>query len=368
VKCLMREPRVLVLDEPTAVLLPAEIDGLLGLCRRLAQRGCAVLLVTHKLAEIKKVADRVSVLRGGQVVARTTDAVRDIAGLVRAMIHRDPDALDDTVGAAVAVGAMAPPAPSKRRFPGPATEVLQADGLTLRDADGVTRLDTFSLVVNRGEIVGVAGVEGNGQGELAALLSGMRTASAGRFFVAGRELTHATPEQITGAGVGVVPEDRHAVGCITAMSLAENLFLNRLGEFTRHGFLRGGALRAGAQALMKEFDVRAAGPDVSFASLSGGNQQKAVLARELTLENLVFLLAAQPTRGLDVGAVEAVYRQIRAACDRGVGVLLISSELDELLAVCDRILVLYRGRIMGVCRSHPSERERIGAMMAGQAA
>ncbi|MGA7802763.1 MAG: ABC transporter ATP-binding protein [Gammaproteobacteria bacterium] len=367
VKCLMREPQLLVLDEPTAVLLPDEIDGLLGLCRRLAERGCAVLLVTHKLAEIKKVADRVSVLRGGRVVARSTDAVGDISALVRAMIHRDPGTLDRTVGAAVAVGAVESATPARTVARDLAAEVLQADGITVRDADGVTRLDTFSLVVNRGEIVGVAGVEGNGQSELAALLSGMLTPSAGRFFVAGRELTDATPERITATGVGVVPEDRHAVGCITAMSLAENLFLNRLGEFTRHGFLRRKALRSRARALMKTFDVRAAGPDVPFESLSGGNQQKAVLARELTLDNLVFLLAAQPTRGLDVGAVEAVYRHIRAACERGVGVLLISSELDELLAVCDRIVVLYRGRIMGSCRPHPGERERIGAMMAGHA-
>lgn len=247
----------------------------------------------------------------------------------------------------------------------PEDEVLMVDGLSVRDASGVTRLDNFTLIVNRAEIVGIAGVEGNGQSELAAVLSGMLPASQGRFFVGGRELTGRTPRQITAAGVGVVPEDRHAVGCITGMSLAENLFVHNLKRFSRWGLLDRQRLRAAALDVMKEFDVRAAGPDIAFGGLSGGNQQKAVLGRELGTENLRFLLAAQPTRGLDVGAVEAVYGQIRKACERGVGVLLISSELDELLSVAHRIVVLYRGRIMGECVAHASQRERIGAMMAG---
>jgi len=193
-------------------------------------------------------------------------------------------------------------------------------------------------------------------------------ASAGRFFVQGRELTGCTPKVITAAGVGVVPEDRHAVGCVTGMSLAENLFLSRLKSFSRWGWLDRERLRMAALDLMKQFDVRAAGPEIAFGSLSGGNQQKAVLGRELGTEGLGFLLAAQPTRGLDVGAVEAVYGQIRAACERGVGVLLISSELDELLSVAHRIVVLYRGRIMGECAARAGERDRIGAMMAGHEA
>ena len=196
----------------------------------------------------------------------------------------------------------------------------------------------------------------------------MRLASDGRFFVRGRDMTGATPKALTAAGVGVVPEDRHAVGCITGMSLAENLSLNRLERFKRFGLLDRAALRRAALELMERFDVRAAGPDVAFGGLSGGNQQKAVLGREISTEGLVFLLAAQPTRGLDVGAVEAVYGQIRAACRRGVGVLLISSELDELIDVADRIVVLYRGRVMGHCPAEPAQRERIGAMMAGQSA
>ncbi len=369
VKCLMREPRLLVLDEPTAVLLPAEIDGLLAVCQRVASQGCGVVLVTHKLAEIKKVAHRVSVLRGGRMVAQSSAPAQEIDRLVRAMIQRDLEGLSASASAMLGevtsdAPAATPEAPARR----PEDEVLMVDGLCVRDAEGVARLDNFTLMVHRREIVGIAGVEGNGQSELAAVLSGMLPASAGRFFVKGQELTGRTPRQITAAGVGVVPEDRHAVGCVTGMSLAENLFLSRLKNFSRWGLLDRDRLRAAAQDVMKEFDVRAAGPDIAFGSLSGGNQQKAVLGRELGTEGLSFLLAAQPTRGLDVGAVEAVYGQIRNACERGVGVLLISSELDELLSVAHRIVVLYRGRIMGECVAHAAERDRIGAMMAGHVA
>lgn len=176
-----------------------------------------------------------------------------------------------------------------------------------------------------------------------------------------------SPKELTAAGIGVVPEDRHSVGCVLEMSVAENMFLNRLEGFTSFGFLRRKELIQAALALMARFDVRAASPEVAFSALSGGNQQKAVLAREIMLPNLSFLLAAQPTRGLDVGAVAAVYGHIRTACAHGAAVLLISSELDELIAVADRIVVLYRGRIMGNCAAEASERERIGAMMAGHA-
>jgi simple sugar transport system ATP-binding protein len=354
VKCLMREPRLLVLDEPTAVLLPDEIAALLKVCRRVADSGCGVVLVTHKLAEIRQVADRVTVLRAGRTVAGSTTPAADIDRLVAAMIARDAEA---------------PPAPPRQPQAvshDVRAEVLQVDGLTVKDAHGALRLDNFTLVVNRHEIVGIAGVEGNGQSELAAALSGMVRPAAGRFFVCGRALTASAPQDITRAGVGIVPEDRHAVGCVTGLSLAENLFLNQLHKFTRRGMLDRGAMRAAARELMRRFDVRAASEDVPFGGLSGGNQQKAVLARELTQDNLALLIAAQPTRGLDVGAVEAVYNHIRAARDRGVAVLLISSELDDLLAVADRIVVLYRGRVMGACPAGPEQRERIGAMMAGQ--
>jgi ABC-type uncharacterized transport system ATPase subunit len=338
------------------VLPPAEIGSLLDICRRVADSGRAVILVTHKLAEIAKVADSVAVLRTGRLVAQADMATADMGALVQAMVGREVKPLD------VALGDETDDI-SLEAKPGFA---LVCDGLTVQDRHGATRLDNFTLEVRSGEIVGLAGVEGNGQSELGMVLAGLMAPTEGRYFIGETELTHAGAAAVTGAGGGIVPEDRHAVACVTAMSVAENMYLNKLDRFTRFGLLQRRALNEAAQLQMKEFDVRAAGPEVAFSGLSGGNQQKAVLGRELTLDPLVALVAAQPTRGLDVSAVEAVYRQIRAAARRGVGVLLISSELDELIAVADRIAVLYRGRLVGERPAEMSERGAIGALMSGQ--
>ena len=392
VKCLMRRPRLLVLDEPTAVLLPDEIEGLLGVCERVARSGCGIVLVTHKLAEIRRTAHRVTVLRLGKVAARSEAPASEIDRLVHAMIGRDlraagsagAAAIGDVAGAALALDAAAEsravpatsaalPAASKalpNAAPAvpPLAAVLRIEGLGLRDAQGVRRLDGIDLIVGRGEIVGIAGVEGNGQSELVAVLSGMASASEGGFTLEQQALGGQSPRALTDAGIGVVPEDRHRDGCVPAMSLALNLVLNQLPRFRRFGLVDRAAVRREAMVRMQAFDIRAARPDVPFASLSGGNQQKAVLARELMLPGLKLLVAAQPTRGLDVGAVEAIYGHIRAAAQRGVAVLLASSELDELLAVADRLVVMYRGRLMGSCAAAPENRARIGAWMAGHAA
>ena len=361
VKCLMRDPKLLVLDEPTAVLPPGEIGALLDICRRVADSGRAVILVTHKLAEIAKVADRVAVLRTGRLVADESMKEADMGALVHAMVGRELRPLDVAL-------AETDQAPAVEEADGPRGFALVCDGLTVQDRHGAVRLDNFTLEVRPGEIVGLAGVEGNGQNELGMVLAGLLRPTEGHFYIGGTDLTHAGAAAVTAAGGGIVPEDRHAVACVTGMSVAENMFLNKLERFTRFGLLQRGALNGAAQQQMREFDVRAASPEVAFSGLSGGNQQKAVLARELTLDPLVALVAAQPTRGLDVSAVEAVYRQIRAAARRGVGVLLISSELDELLAVADRVAVLYRGRLVGQRPAEMGERGAIGALMSGQVA
>jgi simple sugar transport system ATP-binding protein len=362
VKCLMRDPKLLVLDEPTAVLPPGEIGALLDICRRVADSGRAVIMVTHKLAEIAKVADRVAVLRTGRLVADESMQGADMGALVHAMVGRELKPLD------VALADDGEPPAAPEALVTPPKLALVCDGLTVHDRHGAVRLDNFTLEIKPGEIVGLAGVEGNGQSELGMVLAGLLRPTEGHFYIGGNDLTHAGAAAVTAAGGGIVPEDRHAVACVTAMSVAENMFLNKLDRFTRFGLLQRGALNAAAQMQMREFDVRAASPEVAFSGLSGGNQQKAVLARELTLDPLVALVAAQPTRGLDVSAVEAVYRQIRAAARRGVGVLLISSELDELIAVADRIAVLYRGRLVGERPAEMSERGAIGALMSGQVA
>ena len=354
VKALVRRPKLLILDEPTAVLLPDEIAALLETCRRVAEEGCGVVMVTHKLAEIRSAADRVTVIRAGQVVATSDAPAIEMDRLVGAMIGRED----------------LPDASRQRRTPGVRRghDVMQADGLSYRDALGALRLDKASFTVSAGEVVGIAGVEGNGQTELGNILAGVLRPTEGRWFAGDHELTHAPARMATTCGVGIVPEDRHGVAIADGMSVADNILNNRLSAYSRFGLLDRRRMRTDAADLMTRFDVRASGPDIPIVGLSGGNQQKAVLARELTTPDLSFLLAAQPTRGLDVGAVNSVYEMIRSACEAGVGVLLISSEMDEVLATSDRILVIYRGRIVAQRNAAETSREEIGALMAGQAA
>jgi simple sugar transport system ATP-binding protein len=356
-KCLLEKPRLLVLDEPTAVLPPREVAGLLEICRRVAGEGCGVVLVTHKLTEIGAVAHRTSVLRRGRVVDTVAMEGADLGALVRAMVGREVRSLD------VAPGAKAE---AVRPDPLPGTDRgLRLEGLAWKNEAGVTRLDV-TLSIGPGEIVGVAGVEGNGQRELGDILAGLSAPSAGRVLLNGEDITGLPPRELTRRGIGIVPEDRHRVGCHVDLTVAENLWLGQAGRFTRFGLLQRDRMRREAQERLSAFDVRG-GPDDRFGDLSGGNQQKVVLARELAIDPLAFLLAAQPTRGLDVGAVEAVYGHIRRARDGGAAVLLVSSELDELLAVVDRVVVLYRGRVVGEVPAGREQTERVGALMSGHA-
>lgn len=373
IKCLLSDPRLLLLDEPTAVLPPEEVDSLLTVCRKVAESGRGVILVTHKLAEIAKVADRTSVLRQGRIVESVRMEGADMHALVRSMVGRDVKSGDSVLAATLGIisdagqdAATAAPAAAKavdsRSLGLPA---LQLQGLTFQDKDGVTRLSDVHLSVARGEIVGIAGVEGNGQSELGAILAGLLTPTGGAMKIGDQDLTGSSAQDITNAGAGIVPEDRHAVACISELSVAENLFLASLEKFSRFGLLDREKMAKRAASMMTEFDVRATSPNAPMSSLSGGNQQKAVLARELSLDPLIFLLAAQPTRGLDVGAVEAVFNRIRTAASNGLGVLLISSDLNELIAVSDRVAVMYRGAIVGELPADPANREKIGAMMSG---
>lgn len=357
VRSLLQKPRILILDEPTAVLLPDEIESLLNVCRQVAASGCGVVMVTHKLAEIRKLADCVTVLRNGRIVARSSAPAADIDRLVCAMIKREEGGV---------FGAHALPPRRRGQNAKPAVEVLQLDNVSFEDTQGVKRLDEITLSVDAGEIVGLAGVEGNGQMELGAILAGLQYPTGGRWFVADQEMTRASARSITQAGTGIVPEDRHSVGVISALSVADNLQLGRMERFSRFGLMNRNTLHSSAGDLMERFDIRARSSQAKLSTLSGGNQQKIVLARELTIPNLRLLVAAHPTRGLDVGAVETVYTLIREAADRGIGVLLISPELDEIIAVADRIAVIYRGHIIGECPAQEKFRDTIGAMMAGQ--
>ncbi|MEV3856739.1 ABC transporter ATP-binding protein [Streptomyces sp. NPDC050095] len=371
VKALVRDPRLLVLDEPTGVLGPAETDRLLETCRAIADAGSAVVLITHKLAEAARAGDEATVLRGGKVAGGGPLAALPPNKLVPLMIGRAATDLGAGVAGTLGLDAPAPRARTED-VRDDAPPALRLTGVTVRRPDGTLALDGVDLTVAPGEIVGVAGVEGNGQSELMAVLGGALTADAGRMELTSPtdgpyDLTRATPRERTRAGLGIVPEDRHHEGCIPQLPLTHNLFLPHLARFRRFGVLLDHkAMRRAAEEVLTEHGVRAAGPTAPMASLSGGNQQKVVLARELALDPLVCLAAAQPTRGLDVGAVDAVHTRIRQAAARGAGVLVVSSELPELLALCDRIVVAYGGHLLGpVAAADPDAHERVGALMLG---
>jgi simple sugar transport system ATP-binding protein len=345
VKALVRDVRVLVLDEPTAVLTPQETDELLRIMRDLARAGTAVVFITHKLREVAAVADRITVLRRGRVVGTAQPPV-ETAQLAGLMVGRE-------VVLTVDPGAAAP-----------GDVRLEVRDLTLIDERGATVLHGLTLDVRGGEILAVAGVQGNGQTELAEALLGLRAAT-GSVRVDGEEVLGRSVRHVLDAGVGFIPEDRSTDGLVSGFTVAENLVLDLhdrepFGSGLRY---RPGEVRRNAEQRVAEFDIRTSGVDLPAGSLSGGNQQKVVLARELS-RPLKVLLASQPTRGLDVGSIEFVHRRLVRERDVGAAVLIVSTELDEVLALADRIAVMYGGRIVGVVPAGTS-REVLGLMMTG---
>ncbi|HOX47462.1 MAG TPA: ABC transporter ATP-binding protein [Myxococcota bacterium] len=345
---------VLILDEPTAVLAPAEVRRLFGVLADMAASGLAVVLITHKLDEVCALAERVTVMRQGRVVDELDGRVVSAATIARAMVGRE-------VLLRVERGPRGAP-------PGAAT-LLRVDGLRVTRGEGTDAVSDLSLVVKAGEIVGLAGVEGNGQRELVEALVGLRPQAAGSISLAGRELSRLGVGERLAAGLGHVPEDRLARGLVLDFSLEENLALGRQGEFCGWFGLDRRRLRVEAIRLLAEGDVRPAEPLACARALSGGNQQKVVMARELSRPAARVLLCAQPTRGVDIGAIEHIHRGILAARGRGVGVLLASADLPELLALSDRVLVMFKGRVAGQLAGAeldaPGAAERLGELMTG---
>ncbi len=346
-KSLTRGACILVLDEPTATLTPHEADGLFKALRAMAARGMGVIFISHKLGEVLEVTNRIVVMRHGRVVAER-DNRGDLSRpeLARLMCGRD----------------LKPPEklPSK-----PGAFLLKLDGVSTAGA-GRVRLDNVSLLLCGGEIVGVAGVSGNGQRELADLLAGVLKPESGRIEVDGQVVANPTPRRMQALSVGRVPEDRLAVGMIGAMPLSESMALPFIGAapFSRRGILDRAAIRRFAADQIARFDIRAAGPEARTGTLSGGNLQKALIAREMAREPKI-LIASQPTRGIDVGAMEFVHAQMLALRARGGAVLLISEDLEEIFALSDRIAVMYRGRIVGDIPANEASVERVGLLMAG---
>ena len=350
IKALLREARLLILDEPTAVLTPQETEDLFAVMRSLKASGHSILFITHKLKEVLPIADRITVLRLGRVAGSTVPAESDEQQLASMMVGRS-------------VLLRVAKAPAE-----PGEVVLEIDDLSVLDERGHTAVDHLSLDVRAGEIVAIAGVQGNGQTELVEALTGLLPPAHGAIRLAGRPLDGARPRTVLRAGVAHVPEDRVRDGLVAAFSVAENLVLNTydVEPFASGPMMNLGAIETSAKERAKEFDIRTPSVEVAVGTLSGGNQQKVIIARELT-RPIKLLVASQPTRGLDVGSIEYVHRRIVEARDEGDAVLIVSSELDEVLALGDRIAVMYRGRIVGE-RPAGADRDEIGLLMAGSVA
>ena len=363
-KALFRGARILILDEPTAVLTPQETDALFVTLRQLRAQGTTILLITHKLGEIMALCDAVTVMRGGAVVLDCTIADTSIDGLAEAM-----------VGRRVQLGRVAAAGPSTSAFmpsstPGPV--LLQATGLGWRDALGVARLAGVSLALHAGEIVGIAGVSGNGQSELLDVLSGLLAPAQGELSVGGQ---HFTPQRWLSTGtaralrIAHVPEDRHRRGMVMGFDAWETAVLGYHNQprYSRRGWMRQRVMRDDCVAMMERYDVRPRNAALRSSHFSGGNQQKLVLAREAQIQDRapLVLLVGQPTRGVDIGAIEFIHGRLRAMRDAGGAVLVVSSELDEILALADRVIVMNGGRIAGELPIAACSEAALGRLMGG---
>jgi simple sugar transport system ATP-binding protein len=347
-KTLYRGADILIFDEPTAVLTPQEITELMIIMRRLVDEGKSIILITHKLKEIMQISDTVTIIRRGKVIdsVKTADTNPNI--LAELMVGRSVSFKVDKKSAS------------------PGAPVLTVKDLKMKNKDNISVLNGLTMEVKAGEILGLAGVDGNGQSELIEALTGLKKVDSGTIMMMGTEITNGKPRQITESGVSHIPEDRHKHGLVLDFSVGDNMVLETYykAPYNKHGFLNQQAITEQAERLIKQFDVRTPSTETKARSLSGGNQQKAIIAREID-KNPELLIAAQPTRGLDVGAIEFVQQQLIAQRDQGKAVLLISFELDEIMNVSDRILVIYEGRIVGEVLPEETNDQQLGLMMSG---
>lgn len=344
-KALYRNARVLILDEPTAVLIPQEVDQLFESLTHLQESGLSVIFISHKLNEVMTITNHVTVLRSGTVAGTVETEATNQKELARMMVGRETFGVTKT-GDEMHGGQV----------------VLRLENLQALDNKGLPALKGVTLEVQAGEILGLAGVSGNGQTELAQVLDGTRASSGGRITVDGQEITNAGPANIMAAGVGRIPEDRHE-SVVDEMSVAQNMALEHLGEFVKNGMLDYRHIRQHAEKLIKAYQIKAK-PSDKIRTLSGGNMQKVLLARVIE-RNPKVIMVAQPTRGLDVSATEYVRSKLVEQRDRGAAILLISEDLDEILELSDRIAVIYEGEIMGVVSAAQADTEHLGLLMSG---
>ena len=348
VKALYRAADILILDEPTAVLTPQEADELFVIMRKLVEQGKSIVFITHKLREVFAVADRISVMRGGQMVGSTAPSKATTEVLAEMMVGRKVILQIDKAEAH------------------PGEIVLEVENLQALDDRRHMALAGVSFAVHAGEILGIAGVQGNGQTELAEALTGLRRAAGGRVTISGHDTTRATPRQVIEVGTAHVPEDRHKHGLVLSFSVRDNLVLCTYYQspFAHRIEMDWPVIAREAQQLVNTYDVHTPSIQTNVGTLSGGNQQKVIVARELA-RPVKLLIVNQPTRGLDVGSIEFIHRRIIDARDRGTAVLLISAELDEIMALSDRIAVMYKGAILDTLLGNAATREHLGLLMAG---
>ena len=348
IKTLYRGADLLIFDEPTAVLTPDEITELLKIMKVLVSEGKSIILITHKLDEIRAVADRVTVIRRGKSIETVEVAGATNDDLAEWMVGRSVSFKTEKIAA------------------NPKEVILSIENLVVNENRGIPAVKNLSLEVRAGEIVGIAGIDGNGQSELIQAITGLRKVKSGKISIKGEDVTHYSPRKITELSVGHVPEDRHRDGMILEMTVAENFALQTYYKepISKNGILNYSKINEKARQLMEEFDVRGAGELIPGKSLSGGNQQKAVIAREID-RNPDLLIVSQPTRGLDVGAIEYIRKRLIAERDKGKAVLVVSFELDEILDVSDRIAVIHDGSIHGIVLPAETTKQELGKLMAG---
>jgi simple sugar transport system ATP-binding protein len=348
VKALYRDAKILILDEPTAVLTPQEADDLFRVMRALAKQGVSIIFITHKLKEVLAIADRITVMRAGKVVGTTDPRETTDHQLATMMVGRDVILTIDKQPAA------------------PKDPVLRVENLHVKDDRGIDVVRDISFAVRAGEILGIAGVQGNGQTELVEALTGLRPVRSGKVWLDTVDSTGKPPRFLIEHGMAHIPEDRQKHGLVLPFPINDNLVLCTYYQkpYAERGILQSKVIDDNANRLVEQFDVRTPSAFVSTATLSGGNQQKVIVARELSRE-IRLLVANQPTRGLDVGSIEYIHQQIVLMRDRGFGVLLVSAELDEILALSDRIAVIYRGQIVATLPAEQASRDQLGLLMAG---
>jgi simple sugar transport system ATP-binding protein len=347
-KTLYRGAEILIFDEPTAVLTPQEIKELIQIMKTLIKEGKSIILITHKLREIMEVADRCTVIRKGKGIGTVNVSETNANELANLMVGRE--VVFKTV----------------KKEAAPKQDVLEVNNLVVKDARGITVVNGLDLTVKAGEIVGIAGVDGNGQSEFIEAITGLRKAESGSFKINGKELFGLSPRKITETGVGHIPQDRHKHGLVLNYPIAENMVLQTYYKqpFSKNGILNFKEIYNKAKKLITEFDVRTPSEFALARALSGGNQQKAIIGREVD-RNPDLLIAAQPTRGLDVGAIEFIHKRLIEQRDHGKAVLLVSFELDEIMNVSDRIAVIYEGKIVAIVNPKETTEQELGLLMAG---